>query len=241
MNMKKMTVSILVLAISVLLSGCMYPASERTENQMPHLDQLLTVQNAVESYQNASGGLLPIKTRDIDEDQYIKYPIEFSNLVPDHMSEIPPNAYESGGIFQYVIMDVEETPTVKLVDLRVAEAIRSINIRKAANGGRAPIEEVIADNVYKLNYTAMGFNDEQFVTSPYSGRNLPLVINGRGDVFVDYTMDLYTELQEYEGELEEGEDIRFLLYEESPIVPAYSLPYTIDDQSEPIFNNSQNR
>ncbi|HSI65846.1 MAG TPA: hypothetical protein VK947_00395 [Planococcus sp. (in: firmicutes)] len=239
--MKKMTVAVLFLAIAVLLTGCMYPANERVENQMPHLDQLLTVQTAIERYQEASGGLLPIKTRDMDEDQYIKYPIDFSKLMPDFLSEMPSNAYESGGIFQYVIMDVEENPTVKLVDLRIAEAIRSINVRKAANGGRAPVEEVIADNVFKLNYSAMGFNGEQFVTSPYSGRNLPMVINGRGDVFVDYSMDLFTELQDYDGELEEGEDIRFLLFEESPIVPAYSLPYTVNEQNEPIFNNSENR
>jgi len=134
-------------------------------------------------------------------------------------------------------MDVEENPTVKLVDLQVAETIRSINVRKSANGGQAPIAEIIADNVYRLNYTAMGFREEQVAISPYSGRNLPLVITGRGDVYVDYSMDLYTELQEYEGTIEEGQDIRFLLYDDSPIVPAYSLPYTVNEEMEPIFNN----
>ncbi|UJF25676.1 hypothetical protein [Planococcus sp. 107-1] len=235
--MKKVSMLIMFTVIALLLSGCMFPESERAENQIPYEEQVNSVQNAVKQYQEESGGLLPIKTRDMDVDQYIKYPIDFSKIVPKYLAEIPSNAFETGGIFQYVLMDVEENPTVKLVDLQVAETIRSINVRKSANGGQAPIAEIIADNVYRLNYTAMGFREEQVAISPYSGRNLPLVITGRGDVYVDYSMDLYTELQEYEGTIEEGQDIRFLLYDDSPIVPAYSLPYTVNEEMEPIFNN----
>lgn len=235
--MKKTALFFLLLAIPFFLSACMYPESERAESQVPHEDQLISVQNAVNKYRNASGGLLPIKTRDMEVDQFIKYPVDFAKIVPDHMSEIPPNAFETGGIFQYVLMDVEENPQVKLVDLRIAEAIRSVNIRKSANGGKAPIEEILADNVYKFNHEVMGFKEEPTVISPYSGRKLPMVITGSGDIYVDYSMDLYSALQEYEGELEEGQDIRFLLYEDSPVVPAYSLPYTIDENREPIFLN----
>lgn len=233
--MKKIFLFSLFLATTLLLSACMYPESERAESQIPHEDQLISVQDGVNKYRDASGGLLPIKTRDMDVDQFIKYPIDFAKIVPAHMSKIPPNAFETGGIFQYVLTDVEENPTVKLVDLRVAEAIRSVNIRKSANGGKAPIAEIIADNVYRFNYSVMGFKEEPTVTSPYSGRELPMVINGSGEVFVDYSMDLYSALQEYDGELKEGQDIRFLLYEDSPIVPAYSLPYTIDENREPEF------
>lgn len=235
--MKKISMLIMFTVLAVLLSGCMYPESERAENQIPYEEQVNSVQNAINQYREENGGLLPIKTRDMDVDQFIKYPIDFSKIVPKYLSEIPSNAFETGGIFQYVLMDVEENPTVKLVDLQMAETIRSINIRKSANGGRAPIAEIIADNVYRLNYTAMGFKEEQMAVSPYSGRNLPLVVTGKGDVYVDYSMDLYTELQEYEGTIEEGQDIRFLLYDDSPIVPAYSLPYTVDEDMEPIFNN----
>ena len=38
------------------------------------------------------------------------------------MAEPPGNAYESGGVFQYVIIDAESNPTVKIVDLRIAES-----------------------------------------------------------------------------------------------------------------------
>lgn len=235
--MKKAVLIFLLLAVPLILGACAYPDSERAENQIPHEDQLISVQDAVNKFRNASGGLLPIKTRDMEVDQFIKYPVDFSKIVPAHMSEIPPNAFEAGGIFQYVLVDVEENPSVKLVDLRAAETIRSVNIRKSANGGKAPIAEIVADNVYKFNYNVMGFSEEPTVVSPYSGRNLPLVVNGRGDVYVDYSMDLFSALQEYDGELEEGQDIRFLLYEEHPVVPAYSLPYTIDENREPIFLN----
>ncbi|RLQ92573.1 hypothetical protein [Planomicrobium sp. Y74] len=235
--MKKTFLFLLLISVAFLLSACMFPESELAENQIPYEDQLISVQNAVNQYRNTSGGLLPIKTRDMDVDQFIKYPVDFSKIVPDYMSEIPTNAFETGGIFQYVLTDVEENPTVKLVDLRIAEAIRSVNIRKSANGGQAPISEIIADNVYKFSYEAMGFDEEPTVVSPYSGRNLPLVITGRGEVYVDYSMDLYSALQEYDGELEQGQDIRFLLYEDNAVLPAYSLPYTIDENGEPIFMN----
>lgn len=235
--MKKTFLFLLFLSVAFLLSACMFPESERAENQIPYEDQLISVQNAVDQYRDASGGLLPIKTRDMDVDQFIKYPIDFAKIVPDYMAEIPTNAFETGGIFQYVLMDVEENPTVKLVDLRIAETIRTVNIRKSANGGEAPISEIIADNVYRFNYDAMGFDEEPTVVSPYSGRNLPLVVTGRGEVYVDYSMDLFSALQEYEGDLEQGQDIRFLLYEDKAVLPAYSLPYTIDENREPIFLN----
>ena len=82
------------------------------------------------NFQEDSSGLLPIKTRDMETDQYIKYPIDFKKIVPAYLGEIPANSYEKGGIYQYVLMDVEENPTVKLVDLRLAETIRELNIEK---------------------------------------------------------------------------------------------------------------
>lgn len=79
----------------LLLSGCMMPDSEKEGTMIPYEEQLQSVQNAIERYQEASGGLLPIKTRDQAVDQYIKYPIDFAKIVPDYMPEIPPNAFET--------------------------------------------------------------------------------------------------------------------------------------------------
>ena len=41
------------------------------------------------------------------------------------------------------------------------------------------------------------------VTSPYSGKGLPFVINEKGEVFVDYRIDLYDALKRNEGQFTE--------------------------------------
>lgn len=232
--MKKILLFSLFLSSVFLLTGCMYPDSELTENQLPYEDQLNSVQQAVEKYQEASGGLLPIKTRDQDVDQYIKYPIEFEKIVPAYLGKTPPNAYESGGVFQYVIMDVEENPTVKLVDLRIADKIRDLRIKIGING-YGPIDVKVAENVYTLNYEVMGFKEEQTVPSPYSDVSLPLVASGDGNVYIDYSIDLSRILREEKPDVKPGEDIRFLLVDKYPILPAYSLPYTVNENNEPVF------
>ncbi|WP_019413574.1 hypothetical protein [Paenisporosarcina sp. TG20] len=232
--MKKLLYVNLLIIITVLMSGCMYPTSERTENQRPDEEQLASVQKAVEQFQESTSGLLPIKTRDQDVDEYIKYPIDFQKLVPSNLSEIPPNAYEQGGLFQYVIMDVEKNPTVKLVDLRSAEKIRELNVKLGING-YGPIDQQITENIYKLDYQLMGYKNEQTVPSPYSDVNLPLVVTGDGTIYIDYSIELYRIIQEDNPDVKPGEDIRFLLVDKYPVVPAYSLPYTIDENNEPQF------
>jgi PBP1b-binding outer membrane lipoprotein LpoB len=62
--MKKISLLGIILSSLILLSGCMYPDSAKTENLQAYEDQLLSVQKAVEQYPEASGGLLPIKTRE---------------------------------------------------------------------------------------------------------------------------------------------------------------------------------
>ncbi|WP_347177880.1 hypothetical protein [Sporosarcina thermotolerans] len=52
---------------------------------------------------------------------------------------------------------------------------------------------------------------------------------------MDYSIDLNRILQEKKPNVNEGEDIRHLLSDDFPIVPAYSLPYTVNDQNEPVF------
>ncbi|MBW9234351.1 hypothetical protein JQK62_19205, partial [Leptospira santarosai] len=110
----------------------------------------------------------------------------------------------------YVIMDVEDNPTVKLVDLRAAEKIRELNIKLGVNG-YGPIAEQISENVYKLDYKIMGYKDEQTVPSPYSNVNLPLIATGDGSIYIDYSIELNRILMEDKPEVKPGEDIRYLL------------------------------
>ncbi|QEY19868.1 hypothetical protein D0S48_03710 [Psychrobacillus sp. AK 1817] len=231
--MKKLLLTVMAMVVLVL-SGCGFKGGYEPENLLPYEDQLNSVQTAVESFREASGGLLPIKTREQETDQYIKYPIDFKKVVPAYLGKTPANSFEAGGIYQYVLMDVEENPTVKLVDLRIADTLRDINYRKGING-YGPIAETITEGVYKLDYKKMGYKNELSVQSPYSDTMLPLVATGDGKVYVDYSIELNRMLQDTEVNVKPGDDIRFLLTDNFAIVPAYSLPYTVDENNEPVF------
>lgn len=221
-----------------LLSGCLFPQDELAKNQVPHEDQLQMVQGAVEQFQEDSGGLLPIKTKESDVAVYEKYLIDF-NMLKDqnYISDIPGNAFENGGIYQYTIIDPEEEPKVKLIDLRLTEELRSVNVKLDIYRSKnlyPPYGEKIEEDIYKLNYEKLGLKEEPTITSPYTQVNLPIIMNTEGDLFIDYRIDLNQALEEYEHNYETGEDIRHILALNSPFVPAYSLPYTIQDD-EPIF------
>lgn len=214
----------------------MYPEDRLAKNQIPYEDQLQAVQTAVNQYKEKNGGLLPIKTKGKDTPIYQKYPIDFSKMVPQYMAEPPGNAFESGGVFQYVIVDAETNPTVKLFDLRMAETIRNIKMRISAQG-YPPFKEQLAGNVYTLDFSKLGFKEDPVALSPYSGQNLPFVVTGdTGEVYVDYTNDLFQATKDKEVNYQPGEDIRDILVEDSAFVPAYSLPYTLDEETkDPIF------
>ncbi|MFD1738562.1 hypothetical protein ACFSCX_18730 [Bacillus salitolerans] len=233
--MKKM------LVISVLclftLTGCLYPDERLVQNQIPYEDQIASVQSAVNQYREANSGLLPIQDRDMETPIYQKYPINFNKIIPRYLQEPPSSAFESGGIFQYVLLDVETNPTVKLIDLRHADIIRDIKTRiyvyKRSNG-YPPFEKMIVENVFTVDFKKLGYDEPPHAVSPYSGNNLPFVIDGKGEIYIDYSIDLYKLLQENKHHFKHGEDIRPILYENSPIIPAYSLPYTVEN-NEPVF------
>lgn len=240
MNMRKSLLLFFVMLLSFMLGGCLYPDENLNQNEQPYEDQLQSVQLAVDQFQTEEDGILPIKTKEGDPDLYEKYPIDFSKISPRFMAEPPGNAFESGGIYQYVLVDVETDPAVKLIDLRIAEQIRSINIRLIAHE-YPPFKDTLADNVYSLDFKELGFEDEPYVTSPYSGKQLPLVMSGDGTLYIDYAADLYAALQETDTPPAPGDDIRYLLVQSLPFVPAYSLPYTVDAQGEPIFMNKKQK
>lgn len=234
-SVKKLTAA-LFLSITLLLTGCnVYSVDEEVQVDIPYPEQIESIQRAVDTYQEATGGLLPIKTKDVETDIYIKYPIDFSMIVPEHTEKIPSSAYEKGGFFQYVLMDVEENPTVKVVDLRAAERIRELNLRKSINSGSIPFNDEVGDGVFEVDFKKMGFKSPLTVKSPYSDVHLPIVVGGDGQFYIDYSIDLNRILTEEKPDVKQGEDIRYLLEEISPVLPAYSLPYTVNEQNELIF------
>lgn len=221
--------------MAVTLSGCMYPGEEEGGGKIVYEEHVESIQRAIDNFQEDNGGILPIRTKDEMTDQYIKYPIDFSKIVPQYMDKIPSSSFEKGGIYQYVIMDAENHPTVKAVDLRAAEMIRDLNMRKSANGGKVPFTDEINNSVYQVDFKQYGFKSQLTLESPYSGAQLPLVVGGDGHFYVDYSIDLQQIIDEEKPQIKEGEDIRVLLEDRSNIVPAYSLPYTVNEDHEVIF------
>ncbi|WP_010650683.1 hypothetical protein [Oceanobacillus massiliensis] len=222
----------------MLLSGCLYPQSELEQNQIPNEQQLETVQQAVDSYKEEQQGLVPIKTKASDTPIFQKYLIDFSILKEKgYLAEIPGNAYEKGGVYQYTLLTPEDNPTVKLIDLRITEAIRSVNVQLDLyrNEHLYPAYgEKVTDGIYTVDYEKLGLEGPPTVVSPYSQESLPIIMDVDGNLYVDYSIDLNRALQEYEHDYAEGEDIRFILTDNTPFAPAYSLPYTIEN-GKPAF------
>lgn len=80
--MKIVNVLLAILLTAIMLSGCLYPEERKAKNSAPHQHQLKEVQAAVDEFREATGGLLPIKTRDMGVPIYQKYPIDFNRLSP---------------------------------------------------------------------------------------------------------------------------------------------------------------
>ncbi|WP_170008734.1 hypothetical protein [Bacillus fonticola] len=226
-----------ILSLVFLLTGCMYPQEELARNQTPYEDQIQSVQSSVTRFQEANG-ILPIKTREMDTPIYRKYPIDFKRIVPSFQSEVPTNAFENGGVFQYVLVDVEEDPQVKLFDLRLADAIRELKFRIDANTGYPPYGEEIADSVFTLRYEELGLEEGPTVLSPYTQQQLPLIVGPNGEVYIDYRSDVARLIQEGTITPEQGGDLREQLVERSAFVPAYSLPIVIGEGREPVYDIS---
>lgn len=222
------------MSICFILSGCLYPEDDQAK-RLPNEVEVEAVQKAVDNYYQDNDGILPIKNKDDETDMFMKYLVDFKRIVPQYLSEIPKNAYENGGVFQYVIMNPEMNPTVKIFDLRIAEKIREVNYRLVSKE-YPPFKEVIGKNAFSLDYKKLGFEEDPMIESPYTGKNLPLIMSGEGELYVDYTNDLYQLWETGKlSKVKPGEDIRIMLAEQSIFVPAYSLPYTIDEQGKPVF------
>lgn len=229
---------ILLVISLVMLTGCLYPDSERVENQVPHDTQLDTVQSAVNTYREQTNGLVPIRTKPSDTPIFEKYLVDFSLLKEQNaIAEIPGNAFENGGYYQYILITPDDNPTVKVIDLRITEAIRSVNIRMNAfreEHTYPAFGEKVEEGIYLIDHEKLRLDQPPTVVSPYSQENLPIIMDVHGKLYVDYRIDLQHALNELDHEYEEGDDIRYLLTDHTPFAPAYSLPYTVKD-GEPVF------
>lgn len=228
-----------MLFIAFSLTGCFYPQENRVENQIPYPDQIAMVQKSVDDFQ-VKTGVLPILTKEADTPIYQKYVIDFKQLIPAYLSSVPANAFEEGGVFQYVLVNVEEQPEVKLIDLRMAAKITELQLRineYLRKNQYLPVEQIVDNGYFTLDYKELNLKEPPQVKSPYSENYLPLIANQEGRIGVDYRIDLYHVLKNLQlGDVQEGEDIRKILLIDSYIVPAYSFPYYLKN-GEPVLTN----
>ncbi|WP_031544855.1 hypothetical protein [Salinicoccus luteus] len=238
--MRRLRLIFATLASSLLMAGCLYPESEQVQNQMPEEMQIEMVQNAVDQFREDSDGLLPIKTTE-GQREYLEYQVDFERLVPNYLEERPESAYEMGGHYQYVIIDAEEDPKVKLADLRITEEVRSLNIRLRAMGEHVELDDPIGPNVYPLDLEFYNLDGNPTVTSPYTDASLNVYYNGGEEFIVDYREDIARIINENDLSFETGEDVRHVLYEYTPVVPLYSPEITVNDENEPIFMTNRHK
>ncbi|GIO28461.1 hypothetical protein [Ornithinibacillus bavariensis] len=236
--MKHTYILVFLIFAMIFLSGCLYPDNELSKNQISNETQLELVQSAIENYQDKTNGLLPIRTKPSDTPIFEKYLIDFTLLKEQgSIAEIPGNAYENGGIYQYAILNPETDPKVKLIDLRITEALRSVNVRIDSFRNKhiyPPFGERIEGDIFAIDYKKIGLESPPVIESPYSDALLPIVLDATGKTYIDYRIDLNNALKEYKNSYQDGDDIRYLLAENTPFLPVYSLPYTIKD-NEPVF------
>ncbi|PSL50486.1 hypothetical protein B0H94_10398 [Salsuginibacillus halophilus] len=214
--------------ILILTAGCFYPGS--SESSVPHDTQLEEVQAAVDQYQDDQG-VLPLQNRDADTPELERYVVNFRELVPRYLAEPPPNSFEEGGIYQYMLIDVQENPEVKVMDLSMMDDIQSfqqeVNRYIQANDF-APLEDALGENVYAVDEDSLSVS-EASVESPYSGNPLPLRVNQHGEVIVDYAPDIYQKLEHEEVSVDDYDDLREILLENEPFIPMFSVPYELDE------------
>ncbi|GAE25091.1 ABC transporter periplasmic binding protein yphF [Halalkalibacter wakoensis JCM 9140] len=221
----------------LFLNGCLFPDDQRAENRLAYPDQLQSVQHAVDQFQTDTG-VLPIRTFDQNTSLYQRYIIDFNQLVPRYLQQPPGTAFENGGVFQYVLVNVEEAPEIKVIDLTSQRQIQQFQqkLNDYMRKNRfAPIDEMVDVGLFKLDYEALNYKEAPHVRSPYHDTYLPLLLTNDGEIIIDYRIDLNMMLQEKDHSFEEGEDIRSLLYEDTPFVPFRSVPYVLDDNGEPAY------
>lgn len=234
----KLKMALLFLAMVILLSGCFYPNDRRVENQRPHPEQIEMVQRSVDQYREKTG-VLPIQTKEADTPIFEKYVIDFSKLIQQrYIDRAPSHSFEEGGVFQYVLVDVEDDPKVRLIDLRLSSEVRNLQMRVndyLRRNSYLPVDQIIEGGYFTLDYKKLNLKSEPLVQSPFSRQYLPFVADQNGRIGIDYRLELYQAIQDKVGlSALEGEDIRFLLVENTYFVPVHSFPYTTKE-GEPVF------
>lgn len=213
-----------VIILLSLMSGCMYPQEERLQlDQLPQ--HVSRVQSAVELYWKEKK-VLPYKYEKDEIKFTSKSTVDFKKL-GGYLDQIPPTAFEEGGYFLYVLTNVEEKPIVRLFDLRLNDQVEKVQIMVRdylQKNKKLPTQEKVDAQFFTIDYQKLSI-DEPKVPSPYDPQaTLPLVVNDKGKVLIDYRAEAMKMIQKAKKQPSEQEDLRLWMSKQSLYVPAFSIP-----------------
>lgn len=221
------TASILVL-MSGLMTGCMYKAEDSQENQVSYRESVKRIQSAVDDFFKEQS-ILPILTAGEEVPRYEKYRVDLGKLENmGYMDEIPKTAFEKGGSGYFLIINEEEEPTVKVMDLNTKQKVNdvqmSVNRYKTANNGKLPSGVELYPGFTTVDLGKTDAKKFQ-LKSIYSGQEVTFMMDEEGTVYIDYAFDIMQAIQKESAEPKTNEDLRVYLEKASFFVPVKSVPY----------------
>ncbi|MDQ0088128.1 hypothetical protein J2T12_001534 [Paenibacillus anaericanus] len=215
---------------TVYLSGCMYPKERRQEKVVTYRESVERIQRAMDQFQEEQG-ILPIITAGIETPRYEKYIIDLDQLNrKGYIDEIPDTAFEKGGSAYFLVINEEIDPRVKVMDLntvqRVNDVQRLVDKYRASHGNELPAVDgkETYPGLYTVDLPQIAGKDYP-LRSVFSGETLPYLMNGKGQVFVDYAVDIMQAVDKAGIKPEGDEDLRLILVDQSYFVPVKSLSY----------------
>ncbi|MFC5531738.1 hypothetical protein [Cohnella yongneupensis] len=218
-----------MLSIALLtLSGCLYPDDQTPGGEASSRESVLAVQDAVDRFFQQTG-VLPIVNADQTVPLYEKYKIDLGKLQrADYLGSVPPISFEKGGRFQFLIIDEETKPQVKLLDLvlfqTVGDVQKKVDAYRKAHGDANPAGEAVYPGFASVDFDKLN-SDAPEVRSNYSHQPLDLLVDQAGQVFVDYGIDIATAITKSEAPPKADADLRRYLIDASYYVPVKSAVY----------------
>jgi hypothetical protein len=224
---RAMTACLLILILTSM-TGCLYPNDQTPGSQVSAREAVLTAQDAVNRYKEQTG-LLPIQNAEQSVPLYEKYKIDFGKLKRmGFISQVPSAAFENGGAYQFLIIDEETKPQVKLLDLAVFQAVGNVQKKvdqyRLDHSNRNPAGDEVYPGFPEIDFGKLAMSVPD-IRSMYSHQPLNLLVNDRGQVLVDYGIDIAAALKKLSAKPTVSEDLRRLLVEASYYVPVRSPSY----------------
>ncbi|BBI33189.1 hypothetical protein [Cohnella abietis] len=229
----------LLMTMLLSLTGCLYPDDQQAGKNVSAREAVLTVQDAVDRYQEKTG-VLPIQNAEDKVPLYEKYKIDFGKLKRmNFISQVPSAAFESGGDYQFLIIDEETKPLVKLIDLAMFQTLSGVQKKvdeyRRNNNSQNPAGEEIYSDFSLIDFSKLGIKAPK-VQSMYSNQSLNLLVNKNGQVLVDYGIDIAVAINKEELKPNEKEDLRRVLIEASYYVPVRSPVYHwVDNEPKAVL------